>query len=72
MTTQLSIVRQLNAQHMQYSAGFYAHIEGCPSARFFRARTVKSVLQVFDFDNWHDVPRGTLFTDHNGRDILTY
>lgn len=70
MTTN-QIVRRLNDQHMSYSAGFYAHIEGVPAARFFRARSKAGALQVFDFDNWYAVPAGTLFSDHNGRDLLT-
>lgn len=61
-------VRRLNAQHLQYMAGFYAQGIGGIN-RFFRARRHKGKFQVYYFDRWYDVPEGTKFYDHNGRDL---
>lgn len=45
-----SAVRRLNDQHVRTSAGFYGL-----GSRFFRARSVKGVLAVYDFDTWTPV-----------------
>lgn len=60
-----SAVRTLNEQHRNTSAGFYGL-----GSRFFRARSVKGVLEVYDFDTWTPVSQEQAkFHDHNGRDI---
>lgn len=58
-------VRRLNDQHVRTMAGFYGL-----GSRFFRARAVKGVLEVYDFDTWTAVPfESAKFHDHNGQDI---
>lgn len=60
-----SAVRALNAQHRNTSAGFYGL-----GSRFFRARSVAGVLEVFDWENWTPVSQEQAkFHDHNGHDI---
>ncbi len=60
-----SAVRKLNAQHRNTSAGFYGL-----GSRFFRARSVAGVLEVFDFDTWTPVSQEQAkFHSHNGEDI---
>lgn len=60
-----SAVRTLNDQHVRTSAGFYGL-----GSRFFRARSVAGVLEVFDFETWTPVSQADAkFHDHNGRDL---
>lgn len=63
------VAKRLNDQHMMFSAGFYARPMG---GRYFAARVHNGALQVSDWDTWRDVPNGTIFSDHNGREILTF
>jgi hypothetical protein len=52
---------------MAYGAGFYASELG---GRFFKARSVKGVLEISDFETWKPVAQESAkFHDHNGRDI---
>lgn len=58
-------VRTLNAQHRNTSAGFYGL-----GSRFFKARSVKGVLEVFDWETWTPIAQEEAkFHDHNGHDI---